>query len=153
MKRTIQLMAGLSALPLATLADKPEKQPNILFIAVDDLNNWTGFLGGHPQVLTPSMDRLTKRGAAFLNAYCQTPACKPSRTSVRTDRYRYIVYADGSEELYDLEKDRNEWTNLAANPEMESVKASMEKWIPATCANPVPADDPIPGIETAEQWK
>jgi choline-sulfatase len=59
-------------------------QPNVLFIAVDDLNDWVGPLGGHPQVKTPNMDRLAKRGTVFLNAHCQAPLCNPSRTSVLT---------------------------------------------------------------------
>jgi len=58
--------------------------PNILFIAVDDLNSWVGCIGGHPQVKTPHMDRLARRGAVFLNAHCQAPLCNPSRTSLLT---------------------------------------------------------------------
>ena len=33
------------------------EKPNILFIAIDDLNDWTGFMGGHPQAKTPNIDR------------------------------------------------------------------------------------------------
>ena len=40
------------------LAAKPSAKPNLLFIAIDDLNDWTGFLGGHPDVKTPQMDKL-----------------------------------------------------------------------------------------------
>ena len=40
---------------------KPTK-PNVLFIAIDDLNDWVGFLDGHPQAVTPHMDALAKRG-------------------------------------------------------------------------------------------
>jgi choline-sulfatase len=60
------------------------KRPNVLFIAIDDLNDWIGCLGGHPQAQTPHMDRLAERGTVFLNAHCQTPLCNPSRTSVMT---------------------------------------------------------------------
>jgi len=60
------------------------KKPNVLFIAIDDLNDWVGFLDGHPQVQTPHMDALAKRGTVFTNAYCQAPVCNPSRTSVMT---------------------------------------------------------------------
>jgi len=56
--------------------------PNILFIAIDDLNDWVGPLGGHPQVKTPNMDRLAARGTVFTNAHCQAPLCNSSRTSV-----------------------------------------------------------------------
>ena len=44
-------------------------RPNVLFIAVDDLNDWIGCLKGHPQALTPNMDRLAARGILFANAH------------------------------------------------------------------------------------
>ncbi|MCS7237669.1 MAG: sulfatase [Thermoguttaceae bacterium] len=59
-------------------------KPNILFIAIDDLNDWTGFLGGHPQAQTPHLDGLAKRGMVFTRAYCAAPACNPSRTAILT---------------------------------------------------------------------
>ena len=57
---------------------------NVLFVAVDDLNDWTGALGGHPQARTPHIDRLAKRGVLFTRAYCSAPACNPSRASLLT---------------------------------------------------------------------
>lgn len=57
--------------------------------------------------------------------------------AVRDDRWRYIRYHDGSEELYDHSKDPNEWTNLAKVPEFASVKAELAKWIPTTNVEPV----------------
>ena len=62
------------------------KRPNVLFIAIDDQNDWIGCLGGHPQVQTPHIDALAKRGTLFTNAHCQAPLCNPSRTSVMTGR-------------------------------------------------------------------
>ena len=50
---------------------------------------------------------------------------------IRSERYRYIVYADGTEELYDHQKDKWEWRNLADNPEYAKVKKDMRKGIPA----------------------
>lgn len=58
------------------------KSPNIVFIAADDLNDWVGFLGGHPQIKTPRLDALAARGTVFANAHCQAPLCNPSRTSL-----------------------------------------------------------------------
>jgi len=59
-------------------------RPNVLFIAIDDLNDWVGCLGGHPDVKTPNIDRLAKRGVLFTHAYCSAPACNPSRASLLT---------------------------------------------------------------------
>src|SRR5689334_9067984 len=58
--------------------------PNILFIAIDDLNDWVSCLNGHPQAKTPNVDRLAGRGTLFTNAHCQAPLCNPSRSSLLT---------------------------------------------------------------------
>jgi arylsulfatase A-like enzyme len=50
--------------------------------------------------------------------------------SVRSVQYRYIRYANHDEELYDEIADPYEWTNLAANPELGSVKADLARWMP-----------------------
>jgi arylsulfatase A-like enzyme len=62
----------------------PTPKPNILFIAVDDLNDWIGVMGGHPQTRTPNMDRLAKIGVLFTNAHCPGNACNPSRSAIMT---------------------------------------------------------------------
>ncbi|MGV2333845.1 MAG UNVERIFIED_CONTAM: hypothetical protein LVR18_06885 [Planctomycetaceae bacterium] len=51
--------------------------------------------------------------------------------SVRDSRWRYIRYADGSEELYDHEADPYEWTNLAGRSESESVKSELSRHLPS----------------------
>ena len=71
---------------------KPEKtntpdKPNVLLIAVDDLNDWIGVLGGHPQAKTPNIDKLARRGVLLSNAHCQAPVCNPSRASLMTSLY------------------------------------------------------------------
>lgn len=70
--------------PEAKLRETTRFKPNVLFIAVDDLNDWVGFLKGHPQVKTPHLDRLAASGMAFTNAHAQAPLCNPSRTSILT---------------------------------------------------------------------
>ena len=66
-----------SALPLVFFANSAcaESKPNVLLIAIDDLNDWIGCLGGHPQTKTPNIDRLAKRGVLFRIAHCQSPVC------------------------------------------------------------------------------
>lgn len=63
---------------------KREVKPNVLFIAVDDLNDWIGCLDNHPGAQTPNLDRLAGNGTLFTNAHCASPACNPSRVSLIT---------------------------------------------------------------------
>lgn len=64
----------------------PPDAPDVLFIAVDDLNDWIGCLGGHPDGRTPRIDALAERGTLFTNAHCPSPACNPSRTALLTGK-------------------------------------------------------------------
>ncbi|MGI9470105.1 MAG: sulfatase-like hydrolase/transferase [Rubripirellula sp.] len=66
------------------IAEEASDPPNVLFIAVDDLNDWIGCLGGHPQAQTPNIDRLAESGMLFSNAHCPAPACNPSRSAIMT---------------------------------------------------------------------
>jgi arylsulfatase A-like enzyme len=59
-----------------------ENQPSVLFVNVDDWNDWTQVLEGHPQAVTPNIGRLAERGVVFSNAICASPTCLPSRTSL-----------------------------------------------------------------------
>lgn len=63
-------------------ANKKTSKPNILFIAIDDMNNWNSAMGGPAK--TPNMERLAKQGKLFTNAYCVVPACNPSRVAILT---------------------------------------------------------------------
>lgn len=79
--RILILLLATGALLQRASADAP---PNVLFIAVDDLRDWVGHLGGHPQAKTPNIDRLAERGVSFTRAYCSAPLCNPSRISLLT---------------------------------------------------------------------
>ncbi|MDZ4287420.1 MAG: sulfatase [Prosthecobacter sp.] len=68
------------AIPHTSVA--AERRPNILFIAIDDQNDWIGHLGGHPLAKTPNLDKIAARGTTFANAHCNAPLCNPSRTSL-----------------------------------------------------------------------
>ena len=84
----LSVIFNLSGSPAsAQLPEKPQanfSKPNVLFISIDDLNDWIGCLGGHPQAKTPNLDRLATRGTLFLNAHCQSPVCNPSQRPVMT---------------------------------------------------------------------
>lgn len=61
-----------------------QQPPNVLMICVDDLNDWIGCMNGHPNTITPNMDKLASQGVLFSNAHCQAPICGPSRASILT---------------------------------------------------------------------
>lgn len=61
--------------------------PNILFISMDDVNDWVSPLGGYPGVVTPNMEKLARRGTLFTSAHCTTPTCVGSRASVFSGLY------------------------------------------------------------------
>lgn len=72
------------ALVFVGFPTRGDERPNVLFLAADDLNDWIGCLGGHPQARTPNLDALAARGTVFTNAHCQAPLCNPSRSSLLT---------------------------------------------------------------------
>ena len=86
-KYTLTIMLAAFSLGGIPISYAEESQPNVLLIAVDDLNDWIGCLGGHPQAKTPNMDRLAARGVLFTNAHCQSPVCNPSRASMMSSLY------------------------------------------------------------------
>ena len=79
------LLFSLVAFQILALAAK--SKPNILLVSIDDLNDWVGCMGGHPQAKTPNIDRVAKMGTLFNYAHCQSPFCNPSRASMMTGRY------------------------------------------------------------------
>jgi arylsulfatase A-like enzyme len=81
----VAVVVFLPAAPRVAAA-APVARPNILFIAVDDLNHWVGYLGRNPQTKTPNIDRLARMGVAFNNAYCAVPACEPARGALMSGR-------------------------------------------------------------------
>ncbi len=75
MALSVGLFSRLWAVPQAD-------RPNVVLILLDDLNDWVGCMGGHPQARTPNIDALAQRGVLFKNAHCQAPVCNPSRVSM-----------------------------------------------------------------------
>ena len=82
MRKSLLLLFVLWVAGVVGAADRP----NVLLIAVDDLNDWVGCLNGHPDTRTPNIDRLASRGTLFSNAHCQAPICNPSRTSIMSGK-------------------------------------------------------------------
>lgn len=82
---TIAILLGALA-PQIAVADE---RPDIVFIIVDDLNDWLGCLGGHPDAKSPHIDALAASGMLFSQAYCNAPQCRPSRTSLNHGVYPF----------------------------------------------------------------
>ena len=84
--RYLGLAAGLVA-SLLSVQCNAQKKPDIVFIIVDDLNDWLGCLGGHPDAKSPNIDALAASGMLFTQGYCNSPQCRPSRTSLNYGVY------------------------------------------------------------------
>ncbi|RTE53950.1 DUF229 domain-containing protein [Arenibacter aquaticus] len=75
--------------------DKKEKEqqllahPNVLFISLDDMNDWIRPLGGSSQTITPNLDAFAKNSVNFTKNYCPSPGCNPSRSAVLTGVHTY----------------------------------------------------------------
>jgi arylsulfatase A-like enzyme len=94
------LLLLLSSICFADSAVQQNK-PNILFIAIDDMNDWVGYMGGHPQAVTPNLDALAAKGVVFDNATCPAPGCSPSRNALL---YGIEPFNSGLYAFYDNEE-------------------------------------------------
>jgi arylsulfatase A-like enzyme len=77
----------------------------------------------------------------------------PGNHAVRSERWRYIRYSDGAEELYDEVKDPNEYRNLASDPKLAPIKKDLAQWMPKTSAPPVPDRDGFDFDFPTYTWK
>ncbi len=82
MRWIVGLLAALGFADTSGAREPGAERPNVLFIAVDDLNHWVGYTGRNPQARTPNIDRLSASGVSFTNAHCVAPACEPSRAAL-----------------------------------------------------------------------
>jgi arylsulfatase A-like enzyme len=107
----VLFLAGVPAFSQSAAGDRP----NVLLICIDDLNDWIGCLEGHPQAVTPNIDRLAARGVLFTNAHCQAPVCLASRASFMSGNLPSTtgVYLLGP--------------GLRESPELKGVK-TMPEW-------------------------
>ncbi|MEM7602341.1 MAG: sulfatase [Verrucomicrobiota bacterium] len=79
MRKLFITLLAISLTPLAA-----HERPDVLFIAVDDLNDWISLLDPDSPIKTPNLERLAARGMSFTKAYCASPACNPSRVATIT---------------------------------------------------------------------
>ncbi len=93
-----------AALAAESAAGSASDRPNVLFIAVDDLNDFPTFAGRYPDAKTPNMDRLARRGVVFTRAHCQFPLCGPSRASIMAGLLPSTLGYDDHMRDEDLEK-------------------------------------------------
>ena len=96
-----------------------EPQPNILFVSVDDLNDWVGFMNGHPgmKIHTPNLDRLAASSMVFTNAHTPAPACAPARTAILTGVHHT---RSGAENVF--WGDGPEWRQFEALGKVETLE-------------------------------
>jgi len=71
-------------------AEEKTSKPNVVFIMCDDLNDFQGVFGGHPQAKTPHIDGMAAKGVRFMNAQSNVPVCQPSRNSLFTGVYPHV---------------------------------------------------------------
>lgn len=84
MPRFALMCLSILCLVVSSSLVRSAERPNVLFVAVDDLNDWIGCPGGHPDGSSPNIDALAKRGCLFTRSYCSAPACNPSRVAIMT---------------------------------------------------------------------
>ncbi|MCO8124121.1 sulfatase [Stieleria sp. TO1_6] len=108
------LVSGLVCFTLLASGDvfaQQQSRPNVLFIAIDDLNDWVDLFGGHPQAETPNLDRFARQGAVvFQNASCPGPVCGPSRSALLSG---YMPHHSG---VYGNAQNMRQSPLIAANP-------------------------------------
>ncbi|ANQ51609.2 sulfatase [Flammeovirga sp. MY04] len=97
-----------------SLLQAQNEKPNVLFIMVDDMNDWVGAFDGHPQAITPNIDKIAKKGVMFKNAYCAAPLCNPSRTSLLTGLRPSTTKVYGNSEHF---RDHEGFENVVTLPQ------------------------------------
>ena len=114
-------LALLMDLPLLGQADQqtgttyPSIRPNVIFLAVDDMNDWIGCLGKTPRAITPNIDKLAKSGVNFSNAHTAGVFCAPSRAAIFSGQFASTTGCYQSA------------TYFVDHPEIESLQTSFAK--------------------------
>ncbi|MEM0898303.1 MAG: sulfatase-like hydrolase/transferase, partial [Verrucomicrobiota bacterium] len=108
------LLGLLLSLPF-TLSAKSKARPNVLFLAVDDMNDWIGSHEKSVRAITPNLDKLAASGVNFTNAHTAGVFCAPSRAAIFSGQFASTTGCYQS---------ANYFTN---RPEIESLQTSFSK--------------------------
>ena len=92
-----------------------DKKPNVLFLAVDDMNDWIGPHQTTPRAITPNFDKLAARGVNFTNAHTAGVFCAPSRASIFSGQFASTTGCYQSAQYF------------VHHPEIESLQTSFAK--------------------------
>ncbi|MGI9473427.1 MAG: sulfatase [Rubripirellula sp.] len=92
-----------------------DSKPNVLFLAVDDMNDWIGCLGTTPHAITPNLDRLAARGVNFTNAHTAGVFCAPSRAAIFSGQFASTTGCYQSPNYF------------VSHPEIEALQMSFSK--------------------------
>ena len=99
MMKWMRIFLGCACLGLcvSAVAKPAAERSNVLFIAIDDLNDWIGCFGGNPQVQTPHLDRFNASGGMVMfDAHSSSTVCGPSRSSLLTGKYPHTTGVYGN---------------------------------------------------------
>ena len=96
MKLQLLPLGSVAALSLSVSLAAADSKPNVLFLAVDDMNDWIGCLAGTspdngPRALTPNLDKLAARGVNFTNAHTAGVFCAPSRSAIFSGQFAWTT--------------------------------------------------------------
>jgi uncharacterized sulfatase len=142
--RIAALLVVLLLAPLSFAQDKPK--PNVLFIAVDDLNMHVGAYG-YANAKTPNIDRLAARGVRFERAYCQYPFCNPSRASMLTGMRPDTLM------VYDLQTNlRLTQPNCVTLPQLFKNNGYFSGRVGKIYHYGVPREIGTPGMDDPQSW-
>ena len=111
----IRIVSCIWILSLLCLPNFAKQKPNVLLLAVDDMNDWIGCLGKTPRAITPNIDKLAGRGVNFSNAHTAGVFCAPSRAAIFSGQFASTTgcYQSG--------------TYFVDHPEIESLQTSFAK--------------------------
>lgn len=117
MKNVKLFLGGALYVGSLGMGNANDVKPNVIFVAVDDMNDWVAPLGGINGIKTPNLDRLASKGITFTNAHCAAPASAPSRLSVMTG-----VHPARSGIMHNIFYDGPEWRNNSVMKDVVTIE-------------------------------